>query len=607
MSTPSSSTRSRAPKPASRGRARSLPFRPGPSHNAGTDAEAEASLPDQPTPRFDFASIAVRRPIQRKATVGVPGDPTERAAGEEEGTIHRKRAPSAGAGAALDTAAAVRAPGHGGEALPKATREFFEPRFGHDFSAVRVHAGAEATRGARAVEARAYTLGKDIVFGRGEYAPGTAEGTRLLAHELTHVVQQKNGVSLKGGIGQVGDAYERHADAVADAVVAGRSAGALLAQGPRGAGNAAGAAIQREEPGPKPAPAAGEKPAAAPPETEGDKMRRAILEAAERRLKEKATIVSAQGIRNIQLGITVYLMKLPDGTEVHLKLPDGVPMKNFSTCIEFAGQTFRDASKTFAGKGDKESRRVAALLPNILQTFNQEFELQSQIDLLQKSISRLVKPTADAEKRKADLGEKKEKLEARKTGEKGHDAGIDQAIKGQEHVIEQIEHAIAGFEKERQKFAAKVEKLKGDYAVLDAKGAALVRAGAPLSGHPKPGEYVLLGAGSSQAYGVKADTQVTLRKGAFKHISVFKSSEPAPSPKDKPNEKWERWHTIDGGGVEPRESKIYVCLSDLRVQFVDATNAWATSTTMLIGWIDMDKLVGGNDGAKKDGAASPAP
>jgi hypothetical protein len=311
-------------------------------------------------------------------------------------------------------------------------------------------------------------------------------------------------------------------------------------------------------------------------------MRRAILEAAERRLKEKATIVSAQGIRNIQLGITVYLMKLPDGTEVHLKLPDGVPMKNFSTCIEFAGQTFRDASKTFAGKGDKESRRVAALLPNILQTFNQEFELQSQIDLLQKSISRLVKPTADAKKRKADLGEKKEKLEARKTGEKGHDAGIDQAIKGQEHVIEQIEHAIAGFEKERQKFAAKVEKLKGDYAVLDAKGAALVRAGAPLSGHPKPGEYVLLGA-------------------------VFKSSEPAPSPKDKPNEKWERWHTIDGGGVEPRESKIYVCLSDLRVQFVDATNAWATSTTMLIGWIDMDKLVGGNDGAKKDGAASPAP
>jgi hypothetical protein len=66
-----------------------------------------------------------------------------------------------------------------------------EPRFGQDFSRVRVHADGNAARAAHAVEARAYTVGRDIVFGKGEYAPATVEGKRLIAHELTHVVQQR--------------------------------------------------------------------------------------------------------------------------------------------------------------------------------------------------------------------------------------------------------------------------------------------------------------------------------------------------------------------------------------------------------------------------------
>ncbi len=71
-----------------------------------------------------------------------------------------------------------------------------EPRFGHDFSSVRVHNDAEAAGAARALNARAYTIGDDIVFGLGEYAPATAEGERLLARELTHVVQQADGAAL---------------------------------------------------------------------------------------------------------------------------------------------------------------------------------------------------------------------------------------------------------------------------------------------------------------------------------------------------------------------------------------------------------------------------
>jgi hypothetical protein len=78
-----------------------------------------------------------------------------------------------------------------GHPLDGATRAFMEPRFDHDFSKVRVHTDALAARSARAIAADAYTVGSDIVFGPGRYAPSSLDGRRLLAHELTHVVQQR--------------------------------------------------------------------------------------------------------------------------------------------------------------------------------------------------------------------------------------------------------------------------------------------------------------------------------------------------------------------------------------------------------------------------------
>lgn len=77
-----------------------------------------------------------------------------------------------------------------GRALDDTTRAYFEPRFGHDFSGVRIHADAHAAASARAVQAAAYTVGHDIVFGHGQFNSGSEAGRRLLAHELTHVVQQ---------------------------------------------------------------------------------------------------------------------------------------------------------------------------------------------------------------------------------------------------------------------------------------------------------------------------------------------------------------------------------------------------------------------------------
>lgn len=77
-----------------------------------------------------------------------------------------------------------------GQPLDRATRAFFEPRFDHDFSRVRIHTGARAAESARQVNALAYTVGSNVVFRAEQFAPNTASGRRLLAHELTHVVQQ---------------------------------------------------------------------------------------------------------------------------------------------------------------------------------------------------------------------------------------------------------------------------------------------------------------------------------------------------------------------------------------------------------------------------------
>lgn len=84
-------------------------------------------------------------------------------------------------------AAATRGPGR---SLPDQTRSFFESRMGADFSGVRIHTGGKADRAARSINAQAYTLGGDVVVRSSEYRPSTRSGRRLLAHELTHVVQQ---------------------------------------------------------------------------------------------------------------------------------------------------------------------------------------------------------------------------------------------------------------------------------------------------------------------------------------------------------------------------------------------------------------------------------
>jgi hypothetical protein len=136
---------------------------------------------------------------------------------EKKKSVMTKRAPGTGAvaGGAADVALHTAGAG-GGAPLPREARALFEPRFGRDFGGVRVHTGDQAGESARAVRARAYTVGGNIVFARGEYAPGTAEGRRLLAHELTHVVQQGAAGPSAGAPAGAGTGVARSADEEVD-------------------------------------------------------------------------------------------------------------------------------------------------------------------------------------------------------------------------------------------------------------------------------------------------------------------------------------------------------------------------------------------------------
>jgi hypothetical protein len=116
-----------------------------------------------------------------------------------------------------------------GQPLDASARAFFEPRFGNDFSKVRVHVDGEAAKSARSVNALAYTVGQNLVFDSQQYAPQTAAGRRLIAHELTHVIQQRFQTSLSpNAVSRSDSAQEAEAEAIANTVNSGAMVPELL-------------------------------------------------------------------------------------------------------------------------------------------------------------------------------------------------------------------------------------------------------------------------------------------------------------------------------------------------------------------------------------------
>ena len=148
------------------------------------------------------------------------------AVGEEEAPLQRLPADGVAPESGVPEATS-RLQSGGGRPLDDATRSFFEMRLGHELHEVRVHTDERADAAAESVNAIAYTSGHDVVFRRGAFAPESTAGRRLLAHELTHVVQQSPGgstIAPSRGVSSPHDPAEREAERVADAVVDGRSA-----------------------------------------------------------------------------------------------------------------------------------------------------------------------------------------------------------------------------------------------------------------------------------------------------------------------------------------------------------------------------------------------
>jgi hypothetical protein len=202
-----------------------------------TEPPARSPASDPPGTMPVPARQVLRSPRpQPKLTVSRPGDASEREA--DQVADHVMRLPGPGPGFVTDLRADDRAGGrptggeirrkstgprrtssegpgpegtvpealaarltalsNGGQPLPSAVRSFFEPRFGRDLGGVRLHTDPAAGELARSLDARAFSLGSAIVFGPGEYAPGSAAGRHLIAHELTHVLQQSGHASSRG-------------------------------------------------------------------------------------------------------------------------------------------------------------------------------------------------------------------------------------------------------------------------------------------------------------------------------------------------------------------------------------------------------------------------
>ncbi|MBC8724317.1 DUF4157 domain-containing protein [Paraburkholderia sp. 31.1] len=118
----------------------------------------------------------------------------------------------------------------GGSGMDHSTRTRMETAFGVDFSGVRIHHDANSNELSQSLSARAFATGRDVYFRQGEYNPGTSGGRELLAHELTHVVQQTGGIQRKLTVSQPSDPHEVEADQMANAVMKQDQSGELDSQ-----------------------------------------------------------------------------------------------------------------------------------------------------------------------------------------------------------------------------------------------------------------------------------------------------------------------------------------------------------------------------------------
>ncbi len=154
-----------------------------PDSSVQRQVEPEAEEEEEETLQTKPLAEQIKPLVQRQA------EPMEE---EEEETLQTKTTLGQLRTVSSSLQNRIKALQGGGQPLPQSERAFFEPRFGADFSQVRIHTDSQAAEASRAVKARAFTLGHHIVFNKGEYQPDSNAGRHLLAHELVHTLQQRD-------------------------------------------------------------------------------------------------------------------------------------------------------------------------------------------------------------------------------------------------------------------------------------------------------------------------------------------------------------------------------------------------------------------------------
>ncbi len=150
---------------------------------------------EQTMQRVPAMEEETKKPEEEEATMQrqpLEEEPKKKPEEEQTATLQTKSNAAKAPSVSPAVAGNINSMRGGGSPLPGPVRAYFEPRIGYDLSAVRVHTGDKAAGTAKAVNARAFTVGRDVVFGSGEYSPETTQGRKLLAHELAHVIQQRS-------------------------------------------------------------------------------------------------------------------------------------------------------------------------------------------------------------------------------------------------------------------------------------------------------------------------------------------------------------------------------------------------------------------------------
>lgn len=427
----------------------------------------------------------------------------------------------------------------GGRPIEKSDKTFMETRFGEDFSHVRIHTNYPANQLARSISARAFTSGSDIVFARGEYMPETQKGRRLLAHELTHVMQQSR-------------AQHNHSTI-----------------------------IQRQ-------PELEQNPYEEQSINAGEQFRLKVIETASKWVDKE--FITQSKIEEIRSRTKWSVESLPG---LGLRIQRKKPNKNYTTCVEFAQMVFREAAKAEHQDDLKEAIKVAQLLPRIFNTYAKETQIQFTVEMLRNQLKYFEKPVSNLEQQK----KKNEELIAELEGQQEETDKKQQLkrkyeLKAAKARLKQVEIQLAKVLKQKRRQQARIEKEEKKLIEIQEKNSAWIKPN--TTERPKNGDFILFGQVAKGQYSIKGGRKVMLNAGAFRHISVFKN---ITSEADEDSE-CETWLTIDGGGTKAQEKTYFVRFSDLMVfrekpSKIPPKHPWQAPQPLflLLGWIDTEKLV----------------